>query len=142
MKVSIETRHLGAHEINFATLTPAMQAYIIAYGIKQSVDDAGADPKKGADGSQARLAAILAGHVPAGGGGRLTNDERALRDVVEAALRRSGVKPGEAAKMARDPEAAITKAFGVKADAVMVKIRAGASTLAAARMAAVDIDLE
>ena len=141
MKVKIDTRHLGEVELDFAALTPEMQFYIIAYGFKQSIDDAGADPAKAAHGSLKRLDAILAGNVPAGGGGRLTEDEKALRDVVEAVLRRAGVKAGEAVKLAREPEAAILKAFPVDAVAVMVKIRAKAETLAAARKSAVDIEL-
>lgn len=140
--MKVDTRHLGEQDIDFNALTPAMQSYIIGYGLKQSIDDAGADPAKGADGSKARLAAILAGNVPAGGGGRLTDDEKALRDVVEDTLRRTGVKAGKAAKMARDPEAAIAEAFGTKAPEVMAKIREGAVKLAAVRQAAVvDIGL-
>lgn len=141
MKVKFDTRHLGEQEIDFAILTPAMQEYIVRYGLKQTVDDAGADPKKAADGSRERLDAILAGQVPAGGGGRLTDLERATRDVVEAILRRTGVKSGEAVKMARDPEAALRKAFPADFETIMVKVAVKSEALAAARKTAIDIEL-
>ncbi len=82
--------------------------YVVAYGLKQSSDDAGADPKKGAAGSQERLDALLAGKVPAGGGGgaRLSAFEKAVRTVVQTYLRQIGVKAGDAEKQARKPEAA------------------------------------
>ena len=139
--IKVNTRHLGEIEVDFDTLSPAVQTYIIAYGFKQTVDDAGADPKKAADGSQARLDALRAGEVPAGGGGRLTELDKAIRDVVETLLRRTGVKAGEAAKAAREPEAAIRAAFGDKAEAIMAKVAQKAETLAASRRAAV-LDIE
>jgi len=139
--IKVNTRHLGEIEIDFDTLSPAVQSYIIAYGFKQSVDDAGADPKKAAEGSQARLDALQAGEVPAGGGGRLTELEKATRDVVEALLRRTGVKAGEAAKAAREPEKAIRAAFGPKAEAVLAKVAEKSEALAESRRTAI-LDIE
>lgn len=92
--------------VNGTVLSAPVVEYLLAYGLKQSVDDAGAAPDKAKAGSEARLKALLSGEVPSGGGARLNPVERELRDIIGAMLRQAGVKAGEVAKMVRDPEAA------------------------------------
>lgn len=107
-------------------MTAEMVAYLIRYGLKQSIDDAGADPKKGAAGSKARLEAIVSGEVPEGGGARLSPMERALRTVVERRLRKAGYKAAQAAKAAKEPEKAfrdlIRAVIGAKTQTPAAKV--------------------
>lgn len=124
--MKINTRHLGTVEVDFDDLSADVQEYVVKYGLKQTIDDAGADPKKAAKGSQDRLDALLAGVVPSfGTRERLAPEIRILREVVEAVLRKNGVKATEAAKMAKEPEAAIltlSKGDAGKAQRNMAKI--------------------
>lgn len=125
--MKINTRHLGTVEVIFDDLSADVQEYVVKYGLKQTIDDAGADPKKAAKGSQERLDALLAGEVPSfGTRERLAPEVRILREVVEAVLRKNGVKAAEAAKMAKEPEAAIltlSKGDEAKAARNMAKIQ-------------------
>jgi len=107
--ITINTRHLGAVEVDFDALSADVQQYIVAYGLKQSIDDAGASPDKAAAGSRERLAALKAGQVPAGRGGgkRLDDVEREVRSMVKDMLTQCGMKAGEADKTARDAEAGL-----------------------------------
>lgn len=134
-------------QVNGNNLSPAMVRYIVEYGLKQSIDDAGANPEKGAAGSRERLDAIMANEVPAGGGARMSVDERALREVVAGILVQKGYKKAQAGEMARKPEDAIgelTKAKGNFAD-VWAKIlpvaKARADKLRAAQAETFDIEL-
>lgn len=111
--MQINTRFLGnmtlevegaTVAVNGTVLKAPVVEYLLAYGLKQSVDDAGASPDKAKAGSEARLAALLAGEVPSGGGARLNPVEKELRDIIGTMLRQTGVKAAEVAKMVREPK--------------------------------------
>lgn len=117
MNTIINTRFLGAIEVSFegvvkingVTATPEVGLYAVQYGLKQSIDDAGASPDKGKAGSQERLKSLMEGHVPAGGGARLSPEERHTRDVVVDYLTKAGFKKTDARKAATEN---VEAAFG------------------------------
>lgn len=141
---SVDVEFTGTASMNGRELSQNVVRYLLAYGLKQSVDDAGA--QKGKDGSLARIEALLKGNVPAGGGGaaRLSHIERATRDVVERLLRKAGAKAVDAKKAATDPEAAIRKATAKAGnfDTVMAAVNATAQKLAEKYEAADAVEVE
>jgi len=75
----------GSVAIGGKSIPAAVAEYLVAYGLKQSVDDAGADPAKLLEGSKRRHAALMAGTVPAGGfGARVEPVFKTARDRVAA----------------------------------------------------------
>lgn len=140
--MQINTRFLGnvtleiegdTVAVNGTVLSAPVVEYLLAYGLKQSVDDAGASPDKAKAGSEARLAALLAGEVPSGGGARLSPVEKELRDIIGAMLRQTGVKAGEVAKMVREPKDAFAS---VVRGQIAQKMKVAESAVPAEKVAA------
>ncbi len=102
MKVTINSRFLGAFEVDSADYTDAVNSYVFAYGWKQTIDDAGA--AKGEDGSQDRYDMLADGRVPNGGGGgsRLGATEVATREVLADLYVAWGAKRAAAKKTAKE----------------------------------------
>ena len=103
MKVQFKTRYLGEASIDTDELSEPVREYIFAYGLKQSIDDAGAG-ERGEAGSQARLDALIAGTVPrggSGGGARIGGAEAALREVLAVVYRSWSIKAAAATKLAK-----------------------------------------
>jgi hypothetical protein len=115
--------------VDWDKVSDAGKAYVIAYGLKQSLNDSAASAKDESDAvkkSDARFAGIMDGTVRAGSGGGapLSPMEKALREVVGQYLRAIGTKAAEATKAAKDPRAGFAlvvesklKAAGKTADA-------------------------
>lgn len=103
LKVSIgKTGHVI--EVDFDALPEASKSYIIMYGLKQTLNDAGAaetDPDKKIEAAKDRLAAIKSGTV--GIRTVLSDIERATREIVGTFLvQTKRFKPAEARKMVVD----------------------------------------
>ena len=107
MKTTINSRFLGAFEVDSVDFTDEVNAYVFAYGWKQTVDDAGAT--KGRDGSQDRYDMLADGRVPTGGGGgsRLSETEVATREVLADLYVAWGAKRAAAKKTAKDGKAGL-----------------------------------
>ena len=106
-------------------------------GFQETLQDATAGADDNAGAITERLEKLLSGEYAFGGGGgkRLTELERALREVVKAVLKKAGVKGSDAEKYATDPEAAIKSATEKKGNFVEVwaKITARAEKMVAER---------
>ncbi len=104
MKITFNTRHLGAQTVDTSDLSDTVMEYVIAYGLKQSIDDAGADPKKAESGSQDRFDNLMLGLAPSGGGLRVSPLVKAERELVKLHLVSVGYKSVNAGKLAKDPK--------------------------------------
>lgn len=103
LKVSIgKTGHVI--EVDFDALPEASKTYIIMYGLKQTLNDAGAaetESAKKIEAANERLASIKAGTV--GIRTVLSDHERAVREVISTLLvQTKRFKPAEARKMVTD----------------------------------------
>ena len=137
MIVELKTRYLGEIMIDTDDLNPDVQSYISAYGLRQSINDAGAG-EAGADGSRKRYEDLIAGIVPrlGSGGSRLTEVDRATREVLTALYAQWCIPNGaKAAKSGRKGLEAIcdTRPGIGEAEQLWPKIVAGAERLVASR---------
>jgi hypothetical protein len=128
-----------AVDIDWSKLSDEVKAYIIEYGLKQSMADRAAKhtkdmyeteaewAKAGVEAMQEFLEGLKAGAVPTSGGGRTSNPlTLALRELMETKLKTAGLKAVEAKKKAKAPEsalqflirAALAQKTGVKFDDV------------------------
>ena len=141
----IAVEAIGEVSVDGKPLSAPVIEYLVKYGLKQTVDDAGANPEKGKAGSQERLAALISGEVPSGGGMRLSIDERATRQALVLMLRKVGTKTAIAVKLASDVDAAIEAiAKAVKSDRVSVgaKVKSNAAKIAKTMREASEIEVE
>ena len=102
MKATVNSRFLGEFEVDSEDFSDEVNAYVFAYGWKQTIDDAGAT--KGRDGSQDRYDMLADGRVPtgSGGGSRLGATETATREVLADLYVAWGAKRVAAKKVAKD----------------------------------------
>ena len=139
MIVELKTRYLGEIMIDTDDLNPDVQSYIYAYGLRQSINDAGAG-EAGANGSQRRYDDLLGGLVPrlGSGGSRLTETDRATREVLTALYAQwcipNGAKAAKAGKAGLEAICDTRPGIG-EADTLWPKIVAGAERLVASRKA-------
>ena len=134
MIVELKTRYLGEIMIDTDDLNPDVQSYIYAYGLRQSINDAGA----GEAGSRKRYEDLIAGIVPrlGSGGSRLTEVDRATREVLTALYTQwcipNGAKAAKAGKAGLKAICDTRPGIG-EADTLWPKIVAGAERLVASR---------
>ena len=139
MIIDIKTRYLRDISIDSDDLNPDVQSYSYAYGLRQSINDAGAG-EAGANGSSKRLKDLLAGIVPrlGSGGSRLSEVDRATREILTGIYAQWCIPNGtKAAKAGRKGLEAIcdTRPGIGEADKLWPKIVAGAERLVKSRKA-------
>lgn len=131
-------------KVDWEALPEAGKRYIILYGLKQSLADAGAGKDDKADEARKRLARIQAGSITAGGGfgKRLDPEFKQARAILTAALVNGGLVAKAAAVPAMkgwgDVER-VCEAHGVDVAKLRAKAKEAAAAEAKRNAAATDL---
>lgn len=130
MKLTVKTRFLGELDLDTVDFTDEVNSYIMTYGWKQALDDAGAT--KGREGSQTRYDLLADGRAPSStGGAKLNSTIAATREVLADLYVAWGAKRAAAKKTAKSGKSALA---GEVRDKLARHNRVPASTVASSEI--------